>query len=216
MTWNVEFFNGSAADFHGRDMPEAAQRTVWVFKVMAPALVLGSTQSLDVVDTSACAAAGVEVVKRRSGGGAVFLAPGDVTWIDVVIGSDDPLWMHDVGESMWWLGEVWTAALGDLGVLNASVHRGPMVTNEWSRLVCFAGLGPGEVVTPEGKLVGISQRRTRSAARFQCAIYRAWNPGALASLLAGDQVQPEALPAVASLDAAPDAIAAAFFRSLPG
>jgi lipoate---protein ligase len=77
------------------------------------------------------------------------------------------------------LGEAWAEALGD----GAEVHRGGMVHTAWSALVCFAGLGPGEVTRAGRKLVGISQRRTRDAARLQCAVYSTWDPGTLASVL---------------------------------
>ncbi len=54
----------------------------------------------------------------------------------------------------------------------------------WSSLVCFAGVGPGEVLVGGRKAVGISQRRTKEWARFQCAAYRRWDPAALVGLLA--------------------------------
>ncbi|MFZ9844209.1 MAG: hypothetical protein ACO3EQ_07685, partial [Ilumatobacteraceae bacterium] len=46
------------------------------------------------------------------------------------------------------------------------------------RAVCFASIGPGEVVRSDTragvsrKVVGISQRRTKDAARFQCTVFR--------------------------------------------
>jgi hypothetical protein len=51
--------------------------------------------------------------------------------------------------------------------------------------VCFGGLGTGEVVDADGrKLVGISQRRTRAGARFQCMAHAIWEPERLVGLLA--------------------------------
>ena len=76
-----------------------------------------------------------------------------------------------------------------------ATHKGPMRTDRWSRLVCFAGLGPGEVTVDGRKVVGISQRRTRAGARFQCAALRRWDPGALAALVG---VDPAALEDVAA------------------
>ena len=49
-----------------------------------PALVLGSTQRARSSTHAACAAAGIEVVRRRSGGGAVLVEPGRVLWVDVL------------------------------------------------------------------------------------------------------------------------------------
>ena len=183
MTWRVERHRGPARLFHERELPDPAVRAVWVHQVDRPALVLGSTQDGAVVAADAAQAAGVEVVRRRSGGGAVLLVPGEVLWVDVVIPAGDPLWDADVGRAAWWLGAVWADALGG----GAVVHHGPLVTTPWSRLVCFAGLGPGEVTAAGRKLVGISQRRSRQAARFQCALYARWDPAALAALLALDE-----------------------------
>ena len=54
----------------------------------------------------------------------------------------------------------------------------------WSSLICFAGKGPGEVFAADGsKIVGISQRRTRDWARFQCVVSLKWRPELLRELL---------------------------------
>ncbi|HEX2191779.1 MAG TPA: hypothetical protein VHH09_01160, partial [Acidimicrobiales bacterium] len=87
------------------------------------------------------------------------------------------------------LGRVWAESLGDLGWA-ARWHDGPLVTTPWSRLVCFAGLGPGEVrVRGKAKAVGVSQRRTRAGALFQCAALLRWAPGDLLDLLALDEAR---------------------------
>ena len=58
------------------------------------------------------------------------------------------------------------------------------------------------------KLVGISQRRSRAGARFQCAVHTRWSPATLVGLLTADVPVAE-LPPVATLP--PDVAAA-----LPG
>jgi lipoate-protein ligase A len=183
--WAVERATGSAAAFHARPLEAPLRRSVHVWDVESPALVLGSTQDASVVDAEACAAAGVEVVRRRSGGGAVLLDPGRAVWVDVELPRGDDLWDDDVGRASWWLGERWGAALAAVGVADPHVHRGGMVTSPWSALVCFAGLGPGEVTAGAGgpKVLGISQRRTRAGARFQCAVPLTWDGARLAGLL---------------------------------
>jgi len=225
VTWKVERWSGSAADFHARPVPSPAEPAIWVFDVDRPALVLGSTQPDSVVDTVACAAAGIDVVRRRSGGGAVFLEPGDAAWIDVIVPSGHPLADPDVGRATWWLGEAWAAALTSLGVADARVHRGAMVSSQWSSLVCFAGLGPGEVTVGGAKAVGISQRRTREAARFQTAAALAWHPERLVPLLSpplptghavralSGVVNPIGRPAVDVIDAVLGAVVARSERS---
>jgi lipoate-protein ligase A len=161
-------------------MPVPLEREVWVHEVYSPALVLGSTQPDGVVDRHKATLAGVEVARRRSGGGAVLVRPLELLWVDVLLPSDDPLWDDDVGRSFGWLGQAWAAAVGGRAV----AHDGPIRHTEWSRLVCFAGLGPGEVTFDGAKCVGISQRRTRAGARFQCAaVLRPWDPAPLLDLL---------------------------------
>lgn len=182
--WSVVHQRGSAEAFHHQVVPEPPHHELWWFEVEHPAVVLGSTQRADVVDASAAAAAGTEVARRRSGGGAVHLGPGEATWIDVVLPATDPRWVADVGRSFAWLGHAWAQVLADLGHPGATVHDGPLQTGPWSDLVCFGGLGPGEVLLDDRKVVGISQRRTRSHARFQCAVLHRWDPGPLLEVLA--------------------------------
>lgn len=184
MNWSVERHVGSAATFHARTLPDPVRRTVWWFEVDRPAVALGSTQRLEVIDLARADAAGIEVVRRRSGGGAVWLAPAAVTWVDVLLPAADPLWDDDVSRSATWLGHRWVETLQDLGVDGAAVHEGPMVHSAHADLICFAGLAPGEVTVDGAKTVGISQRRTRAGARFQCAVLHEWEPTPLVDLLA--------------------------------
>lgn len=186
--WSLEHLVGSAAAFHGRPVPPGAGHAVWWFDVERPALVLGSTQPDDLLDAAAVAAADIEVVRRRSGGGAVHLVPGAVTWVDVILPASDPRWTDDVTHSFRWLGHAWARVLQDLGHAEPVVHGGGLVRTAWSHVACFAGLGPGEVTVEGRKVVGISQRRTRDAARFQCALIHRWEPRALVELLDLDEI----------------------------
>jgi len=209
--WAVERFREAPSASHARPLPEPIGRTVWVFEPTVPALVLGSAQRIGVASRP-----GIEVVRRRSGGGAVLVAPGDVLWIDVVLPVGDPLWDDDVGRAFGWLGDVWSAALAELGA-PTTVHRGRLLRSRWSSEVCFAGLGPGELRDAAGqKVVGISQRRTRQAARFQSAALGRWDAAALAGLLALPREAAEDLRSVAAGVGVPlDELRAAFLRHLP-
>jgi lipoate---protein ligase len=178
----VNRWHGSAAEFHARPIALLKSAEAWVLSVRRPALVLGSAQRGGVADEAAAAARGVEVVRRSSGGGAVLLEPGRCIWIDILLPRHDPRWIDDVGKSAYWLGDVWADALATLGV-DAAVHHGRLEQTEWGRLVCFAAIGPGEVIVAGRKLVGISQRRTRHGARFQCLVHEAWDPAPLLDLL---------------------------------
>lgn len=191
--WTVRRVLGDAGSLHRRPVPDPATRLVWVLEAVRPALVLGSTQATDLVDVEVARAFDVAVVRRRSGGGAVLVVPGNTVWIDVVVPAGDPLWRDDVGEAAHWLGETWRATLDELGLPGADVHKGPLACGPLGRLVCFGAVGAGEVTLGGRKLVGVSQRRTRGAARFQSALYREWEPSPLARLLRLDEAGRAAL-----------------------
>ena len=155
-----------------------------ICEATGPALVLGSAQPDTDVDRARAAAAGVDVVRRRSGGGAVLVEPGRLVWVEVTVPAGDPLWTDDVGHAFWWLGDAWARAIGD-----AEVHRGALVRTDWSSRVCFAGLGPGEVRVGGRKVVGLAQRRSREGALFHCAALLEWDAGRLLDLLALDDAE---------------------------
>lgn len=176
---------GSVADLHAVDpfgdpnLLEDADAAVWWCRFADRALVLGSHQpepeSLDPGVTTN------EVVRRRSGGGAVLMVPDEMLWIDLL--ARPGVFAEDVHNSMIQAGSVWLTALvqcatnDDRGALgDLAVYEGRLRSGGWGELVCFAGLGPGEVTSSSSesssKLVGLSQRRTRVGVRIQGAIHR--------------------------------------------
>jgi len=185
--------NGSAHDFHHADPPATSELTIRRFDIARTAVVLGSAQSDDDIDHDRCSVLDVEVARRRSGGGAVLLVPGHHLWVDVLVPRGHSLWDDDVSRSSYWLGRAWCDTVNSLatdGLLRIesvplTLHEGRLVESQWSRKVCFAGIGPGEVVDSRGrKLVGISQRRTREWARLQCIVSTTWDASVMLELLA--------------------------------
>jgi lipoate-protein ligase A len=148
-----------------------------------PTLVLGSTQRVEIVRPQRAADASVEVVRRRGGGGAVLLRPGDHLWVEAWIPRDDPLWEADVSVATAWVGEWWRAALDPEGAGDMVVHRGPAAPGSYGALVCFSGRGPGEVFQRDRKVMGISQWRSREGSLFHTCAYVRWDPAALLDLL---------------------------------
>jgi lipoate---protein ligase len=198
LPWRLEQARASAFELHAWT-PPAETRVVRVNEVARRAVVLGSTQP-DTADRGALEHLGADVARRRSGGAAVWVEPDDPLWIDVVVPRGDPLWDDDVGRSFLWLGRCWAETLARCGVAGAQVHEGALVKTALSPVVCFAGVGPGEVVAGGRKVVGIAQRRTRHAAWFQCAVPGRWDPQPLAAVFGLD---PVALAGLASGVAAP-------------
>jgi lipoate---protein ligase len=163
------------------------ERIVLARRVTRPTLVLGSTQRGDLVDAGEARSLGFDVVRRRGGGGAVALGPGDTqVWVDAWIPRRDPLWVSDVLVAPLWIGAWWVDALCGLGSgspADYEVHTGRSVPGRHGDVVCFAGRGPGEVFQRGAKLVGVTQWRSRQGALFSCCAYVRWDPDPLVELL---------------------------------
>lgn len=178
-TWNVEhrigpaalLFDETAEALRARSAASPSDgnhRLLRVLRILEPTIVLGSSQSAeDIIQPLS-----VPVVRRRSGGGAVWLDPAAVVWFDIIIGRSDRLWSDDVGQAMWWVGEAFAQSLRALGDDLAMVHQSAMIHHPLERKVCWTGLGPGEVTHGASgpKSVGIAQKRTRNAALFQVGV----------------------------------------------
>ena len=204
--WTVEVRRGSAADLHAASAGSVAGpcgRTVVVHEVTSPALVLGSTQAPEVllphVRAAAAEGTGPTVVRRRSGGGLVPLSPGAQVWVDVVVPVGDRVWDDDATRAARTTGRWWVDALVASGTDPQLVRTDqdstgrPSNDRELGRVVCFAGIGPGEVEVAADfgswwKTVGFSQRRTRHGAVLQCLVPRAWDHDAVVDALDPDVV----------------------------
>lgn len=223
--WVVDYLDGPAEQLFssgaslvgGERSP--SQPSLRVLTVLRPTVVLGSSQPLETADRAVCESLGIDVVRRRSGGGAVWLDDAMV-WVDVFVPASHPRWDPDIGRSMWWIGDAWARALTVSGVDGAEVYRGPLIRSPWSSLVCFAGLGSGEVTVGGRKVVGISQRRARAGALMQCGLLRTWDARPLVEALAfaSDDARAEAFRAVrdagAGVGSAADAVLEAFVASV--
>jgi lipoate---protein ligase len=210
--WVRHDWQGSASEFHEMSLPSG--RALWWCSVSSPAVILGSTQQETDVDSEIASSLGLDVVRRRSGGGAVFVHPTESVWIDITIPRDDPLYVDDVSASMLWMGDVFVAALKPWA--NAETYRGVFDAGAYGRSVCFASTSPGEVFVNDHKLVGISQRRGRDGARLQSVLYRSWQPTAWVPSLTSIDVQEQiSLLPVATITADAVDIVSAVFAALP-
>lgn len=152
------------------------------------AVVAGSTQRLETLDAREISARSLEIVRRRSGGGAVLVAPQAQVWLDLFVPAKDPLFTSDVIRASAFVGDLWRSCLVDLlgNDLPIRTHGGPVVQSRWSRVWCFSGLGPGEVTRGEKKIVGLSQRRNRDGAWFFTMALTEFDAERDASLVSGD------------------------------
>jgi lipoate-protein ligase A len=154
--------------------PRAPLISAWRYRV--PAVVLGCSQRPDAAMTAAARAAGLALVERRSGGGAVLAGPW-LLGVSVVLPRDHPLVDPSITESYRWFGEAHAAALRRSGIDCQAVAGAAAVAvaRRWRLLpaggatswACFGALSPWEVVTAAGrKLVGLAQVRRQVGALF--------------------------------------------------
>lgn len=162
---------GPAGAMIDHDPPDGTV-TLWWHDVDRPTLIPGSAQ-VETVDEAVADTLGFDVVRRRSGGGLVVATPTNGLWLDVALPRGHPRWDDDVNRAFLWLGEAWANAIATIDdskghPVDAIVHRSRPVDRHLGRQLCFAGLSTGEVSVAGQKVVGLSQRRSRTLARFQC------------------------------------------------
>ena len=139
------------------DLRRRSDASVTVVRPQAAALVLGSSQSVELFDPARCE---MSRRRRRGGGGVVLVSPGDL-WVDWWIPVGDSRWRGDARESSQLVGQWWASALAPLVHEPLVVHRGGLEGDASHRVVCFAGRGPGEVFVGGRKVVGVTQWRVR-------------------------------------------------------
>ena len=181
--WRIIERTGSVRSLHlaGPMVPEGPQ--VQIMRPTDSAVVLGSGQRTGVVDAASARRCNLDVLRRRSGGGLVVVSALEQLWVDIRLREGDPFHQADIGRTFVGIGRLWLGALARCG-LEAEIHEGRYEPGPWGALVCFAGRGPGEVFLGGRKVVGLSQRRVRGAARIQCGVLLGWSADATARLVA--------------------------------
>lgn len=102
--------------------------------------------------------AGLDVVRRLTGGGAI--CHGDELTFSLAL--DAELLPRDVTASYALLHDAAVAALADVGVASERLAGGKPAGARPRERWCFAEPGDGDLVTPAGKLLGSAQRRVRA------------------------------------------------------
>jgi lipoate-protein ligase A len=170
-----------------KELPVGSTPAVRWYGVSTPALVIGSGQKLAEIDLEACAALGITVHRRASGGGAVLFTPGFLMQ-DIALPQAHRLRIDDVTESYRWLGELWAGTLARLGITAqtlaiAAARSDTQTIDPLIKRACFGGRSPYEILAGGRKLVGFSQIRRRAGLLYQVGIYRHWPGRQLAGLL---------------------------------
>ena len=170
-----------------------APPTLRWYSYSAPALILGIGQSEAQVNSEAAREDAVRIVKRSSGGAAVFAGP-YLFALDVALPASSPLAVPDVVESYRWLGEAFKEVLPTQAQLvsptaarsdQQAQRQAPPHTPQHDRaLACFGVLSPYEVaLDATRKLIGFSQIRKRGVVLYQVGFYTHFTGASLARYL---------------------------------
>jgi lipoate-protein ligase A len=195
--WRL-LLDGPAPAAHNMSVDEAlleacARPTLRLYGWAQPALSLGRRQ-LAADWLLRCARAGVEAVRRPTGGGAV-LHQGDLTYA-LVAPFATPGVPDGMRECYAFVQEILLEALGRAGI--GATAAAPTDRAERSEL-CFARSTGFEIAVATSKLVGSAQRRT-GRAWLQHGSVRLRDDRALYRALTGEELPPPA-PAMLALDA---------------
>jgi len=140
---------------------------LWVYR--EPAVVLGCSQR---AQAALAPAAGLEILVRDSGGGAVLVGPW-MLGLSAVLPGAHPLVAGGTLAGYRWLGVAIALALLRIGVSAEAVEKNRLalcdlavsgehsvaaVRRDWA---CFGSLSPWEVVARGRKIAGLAQRRQR-------------------------------------------------------
>lgn len=144
---------------------EEPQVLLWQYDQAA--IILGCSQRPDADQLSRAENAGLSLVRRRSGGGAVLAGPWMLS-VTVFIPPTHTLANQNIIEIFSWLEAVWISTLTTCGVPckgvdQAMIEQSKTISQKedvtWA---CYASLSHGEVVSLDGrKLVGLAQIRKR-------------------------------------------------------
>ncbi|MDO6562724.1 hypothetical protein Q4488_04940 [Amphritea sp. 1_MG-2023] len=162
---------GSMPDEQQRisDVLEAGveQPQVLLWQYDQAAIILGCSQRPDEGQQWRAERAGYPLMRRRSGGGAVFAGPWMLS-VTVFIPTEHPLAKQNIIEIFSWFEHIWVDTLMacDIpcrGVDQAMIEQSKIISQQEDvKWACYASLSHGEVVSPDGrKLVGLAQIRKR-------------------------------------------------------
>lgn len=159
-----------------------APPTLRLYDWASPTLSLGYAQKLSDVRLEACRAAGVEVVRRPTGGRAVLHGAGDTTYA-VVAGTNEGFPGSVTGAYV----RLARALEAAMARLHLPVRLAPGELTSGSTQACFATATRADLLAHGKKLVGSSQLRREGGFLQHGAIMLAQAPEAIMAYVGGDR-----------------------------
>lgn len=163
-----------------------APPTVRFYSWSEPVVILGVGQTSADLDLAACEAYGCRVLRRISGGTAVYHDANELSF-EITVPAGHPLGPTDVRLAYARFAEILSDALVRIGIATRAVESAEATTRSADPLLrpaCFAALSPYELLSSERKLAGLAQVRRDGATIQHGAIYRYFDAAKLARVLA--------------------------------
>ena len=166
-----------------------APATLRMYSWSHDSVILGVGQPASQLDLDACREANCEVLRRISGGTAVF-HDGNTVSFQLVLPDGHPFLSDDIHLNYRRMAEIAVSMLASFGVESrwasleeARADRAP----EGLDGICFSSLAPFEIVTGGKKLVGLAQVRRRMVSALQGMLYLRSRPELSARLVTRDE-----------------------------
>ncbi len=191
----------------------ASLPVVRLYRWAPPCLSLGASQPFEAVDAAFCAAEGIDIVRRPTGGRAV-LHHLELTYL-VAAPLGVPPFGRDLQGAYGHICQGLVCGLRRLGVAAtvAGAGVGPMVRPQ-EAVPCFLGPAAGEVVVAGRKLVGSAMRRVGDSILQHGSVLLGWDARLQAGCLGASEPAKLAaavitLAEILGAPPTPDALAAA-------
>lgn len=142
---------------------------VRVWTCARPAVVLGRAQRPDENMALRARFDGIDLCRRATGGGAVLAGP----WLlgaSIVLPPGHRLVLPQIAESFRWFGQAHADWLNGLGIDATCVSSAQGQFDRSLAWACFGNLSHWEVEAAGGKIVGLSQARTRNGVLLSSAV----------------------------------------------
>lgn len=163
------------------DVPPTLRMYSW----SRDAIILGIGQSASEIDIDACRAANCDILRRISGGTAVFHDVHTVSF-QLVLPADHPFLSRDIHVNYQRIGSIIVSMLGSFGAPSRAATLEEAhgdAPPDGLDAICFSSLSPYEVVSDDRKLVGLSQVRRRTVSALQGMLYLRNSPAKWARLV---------------------------------
>ncbi len=168
-----------------------APPTLRFYSWSEPVVILGVGQLATDLDLAACEAYGFRILRRISGGTAVYHDANELSF-EITVPGGHLLGPSDVRLAYSRFAEILSDALARLGVATRVVEVAEATTRSSEPLLrpaCFAALSPYELLASDRKLVGLAQVRRGGATIQHGAIYRHFDAAKLSRVLAAPSAE---------------------------